>query len=70
MDIVRSRDTKNIVKNIFKILLGWLEDHTSSELKLAQLMKTFSRDHGKYNNNLLLKVFRNRELRKAFLAFS
>jgi len=70
MDEVRSRDTKNIVKNIFKILLGWLEDHTSSELKLAQLMKTFSRDHGKYNNNLLLKVFRNRELRKAFLAFS
>jgi hypothetical protein len=68
-DETRTRDTKNVVKNILRLFQSWIDDHSPPELGLKRALESLL-DSGKFNNNLIINLSRDQLLRKAFLGFS
>lgn len=66
------RDTKNLVKNIFKLFKGWVEDSAPQELgqELKVALQDLLAKNGKFNNSLIISLSKEQMLRKAFIAFS
>lgn len=66
------RDTKNLVKNIFKLFKGWVEDSAPQELRqeLKVALQDLLAKNGKFNNSLIISLSKEQMLRKAFIAFS
>lgn len=67
----RVRDTKNLVKNIFRLFNSWLEKHTPPELSLTTVVESMLLNNNrKYNNRLVIQISKHAKLRRAFLAFA
>ncbi len=65
------RDTKNVVKNIFRLFQSWIEQNKSSEFQLGSaLEQCLSNNKEKYNNRLINNLSKHNLLRQAFMAFS
>lgn len=67
---IKKKDTRNVVKNIYKLFLSWIESNVAPQLRVDQLLKSLHRAHGKFNNALIIKISHNDELRKYFINFS
>ena len=66
---IKHRDTKNIVKNIYRRFRRWTEDHYSAESELYRSLMSLFKIHKKYNNKLIIKLSKNSQIRQAFMIF-
>lgn len=64
----KKKDLKNIVKNIVKIFLNWVEKELGNEGECKGVMEELLESH-KYNNSLLKAMADNSITNKAFLTF-
>ncbi len=72
-DFSKVRDIKNVVKNVFKILLIWVDECAPPELREELgngLISILAENKNKYNNNLIVKMFNDQKVRDSFMVFS
>jgi len=69
---VKTRDTKDIVKNIYRLFQNWVEEKIPSvhQRHLTQELRSLLEENGKYSNTLIIKLSNHPELRNYFLTFS
>ena len=66
-DRFRAKDTKNVVKNIFRLFKAWTAKNTPEDQSIPTTLKQLRSDVGKYNNSLVLSISQNPVLRGTFL---
>jgi hypothetical protein len=64
----RSKDTKNVVKNIIRLFQGWLEEGLPKSRGIYDQLSSFIMDI-KYNNHLIMRMAKQPPIRQAFLLF-
>ena len=64
----KSRDTKNVIKNIVRLFQNWLEETLALNRETIQELNQLVAEL-KYNNKLMLRMARSSKLREAFMAF-
>lgn len=67
-EIGQMRDTKNLVKNIFRLFESWVEEHLGGSIELRETLRGFLQSV-KYNNNLVINLSKQSKLREAFMIF-
>ena len=64
----KSRDTKNVIKNIVRLFQNWLEETLALNREILQELNQLVVEL-KYNNKLMLRMAKSPKLREAFIAF-
>lgn len=64
----KSKDMKNVVKNIIRLFQAWLEEGLPNTREAYGQLSSYIMDI-KYNNRLIIRMVKQRPMREAFLLF-